>query len=229
MKKIKNSILMVFIGMITLFPTLFLFGQKDFSGVIVYNITFPESNFDAQTLAMMPKTAILKIKGMKSRTEMSMGMGGSTVSIFDSEKMEGITLMDMMGQKFAIATSQEDVKAEMDKTPDFKVEVTDETKEIAGYQCTKAIIMLEEGMEKGSHVAYFTDELGTGAINYSNPVFKDIQGVMLEYAIDQQGMKMLFSAISVEKKKISDEEFDVPEGFKNVTQEELQNMFGGGY
>lgn len=227
MKKIKNSFLLVIIGLITLAPTLFLFGQKDFSGVIVYNITFPESTFDAQTLAMMPKTATLKIKGMKSRTEMSMGMGGSTVSIFDSEKMEGVTLMDMMGQKFAIATTQEEIKAEMDKTPDFKVEVTGETKEITGYLCKKAVIQLEEGMDKGSHVAYFTEELGTGAINNNNPIFKDIQGVMLEYSFDQQGMKMLFSAVSVEKKKISDTEFTVPDGFKSVTQEELQNMFGG--
>jgi len=227
MKKMNRSVLLVFIGLITVAPTLFLFGQKDFSGVIVYNITYPDNKFDAQTMSMMPKTATLTIKGMQSRTEMSMGMGGSTVSIFNGEKMEGVTLMDIMGQKFAIATTEADIEKEMDKMPDFVVETTGETKEIAGYLCTKAIIKVNDNGDNGLHEAYFTDELGSGYINRNNPIFRDIKGVMLEYSFDQQGMKMLFSAVSVENKKISDKSFEVPEGYKNVSHEELQNMFGG--
>jgi hypothetical protein len=227
MNKMKRTVQLVFIGLITVAPTLFLFGQKDFSGIIVYNISFPDSKFDAQTMAMMPKTATLTIRGMQSRTEMSMGMGGSTTTIFDGEKMEGVTLMDIMGQKFAISTAEEDIIKEMDKMPDFIVEVTGEKKEIAGYLCTKAIVKIKDGEDNGLHEAYFTDELGSGYINKNNPIFKDIKGVMLEYSFDQQGMKMLFSAVSVEKKKISDKSFEIPEGYKNVSQEELQNMFGG--
>jgi hypothetical protein len=228
MKKIKNLILAAIIGLITLSPTLLLFGQKDFSGVIVYNITFPDSEFDAQTRAMLPRTATLTIKGLKSRTEMSMGMGGNTVSIFDGETMEGVTLMDMMGQKFAIASTEEDMDKEMEKMPDFVVELTGETKEVAGYLCKKAVIRSEGGEEDDvMHEAYFTNELGWAMMNRNNPIFKDVEGVMLEYSIDQDGMKMIFSAVSVEKKKISDKEFEVPEGYKHLTPEDLQNMFGG--
>ena len=41
-------------------------------------------------------------------------------------------------------------------------------------------------------------------------------------------MKMKFTATSVKKQKVTDKDFEIPEGYKEVTKEELQNMFGGG-
>ena len=64
-------------------------------------------------------------------------------------------------------------------------------------------------------------------MNELNPLYKDIPGTMLEYAMNEKGMNMLLTAISVEKEKISDTEFETPEGYKEVTQAELKSMFGG--
>jgi GLPGLI family protein len=203
-------------------------GGKDFTGTIVYNITYPDSKMDAQTLAMMPKTLKIKIKGDMSRTEMNMGMG-TTVVIFNSETKSGVTLMDFMGQKFAMKMSPEDLDKEMKETPETTVVTTSETKEIAGYTCKKAIVkMKEKGSETETElVVYYSEDLATGKSNEMNPLYKDIPGTMLEYSMNENGMNMFLTAISVEKEKISDSEFETPEGFKEVTKEELKGMFGG--
>jgi hypothetical protein len=203
-------------------------GGKEFTGTIVYNITYPDSKLDAQTMAMMPKTLKIRIKGNMSRTEMSLGMG-TTVIIFDSEARSGVTLMDMMGQKFAMKMTTEDLEKEMKETPEATVVNTSETKEIAGYTCKKAIVkMKEKGSETETElVVYYTEDLASAKMNELNPLYKDIPGTMLEYAVNEKGMNMLLTAISVEKEKISDTEFETPEGYKEVTQSELKSMFGG--
>jgi GLPGLI family protein len=203
-------------------------GGKEFTGTIVYNITYPDSKMDAQSLAMMPKTLKIKIKGNMSRTEMSMGMG-TTVIIFDSETRSGVTLMDFMGQKFAMKMTTEDIEKEIKDTPQPTVVNTTETKEIAGYTCKKAIVkMKEKGSETETElVVYYTDEIASAKMNEVNPLYKDIPGTMLEYSMNEKGMNMYLTAISVEKEKIADSEFETPEGFKVVTQEELKSMFGG--
>lgn len=196
---------------------------KDFTGVVVYNITYDMEDMDPQMASFLPKTMKLTVKSPMSRSEVIMGMG-STISIFNSETRTGLTLMDMMGQKIAIKVTEDDVKEEMDKGGEVEVIETDETKEILGYTCKKSIIK-GEGLGDGL-IVYFTDELSTGLENSDNPFFKDIKGLMLEFSMNQNEMNMHFTAVNVDKKKVDDSEFDVPEGYEELTKEEMQSRFG---
>jgi len=225
MKKLSTT-LIILISAFVLCTNAFA-GGDGFSGVVVYNITYPEGELDPQMASMMPKTMKMKIKGDKSRTEISMGMG-TTVAIFDGEANTGVTLMDIMGQKFAMKLSSDDITKELEEQGDVDINVTSETKEIAGYTCKKAIVTVTDDKEKMEMVVYFTKELGTGGFNYNNnPAFKDIEGVMLEYTIKEEKITMNLKAISVDKKKVSDSEFEVPEGYNEITEDDLKNMFGG--
>ncbi len=199
-------------------------GAKEFKGVITYKITVEGSDVTDEMKAMMPKTMIMSISGNKSRTEMVMSMG-KTVSITDADNKNTITLMDMMGQKIAIQMNQDEIMKEIGDAPETKVEVTSETKEIAGYTCKKAIITIPE--EDQELIVYFTEELGSGAINFDNPQFKDINGVMLEFEIPNQNFTMKLEAVSVEKKNVPESDFTIPDGYQIKTKEELQQMFGG--
>lgn len=201
--------------------------DKDFHGVIVYNISFGGADIDPQMAAMMPKTMKMKIKGEKSRMEMSMGMG-STIVVFNGEDKSGFTLMDIMGQKYAMKMTPEELEDENENEPEMDIEVTGETKEIAGYECKKAIVKSKEkGAENIEMIVYFTDELGSGMLNYNNPMFKDVQGVMMEYAMNENDVEMKFTAISVTKEKIKDEEYEIPEGYNVMNMSDFENMFGG--
>ena len=227
MKKHGQIFLSLLIACIIVTGQVFANG-KEFKGIIVYNITYTESELDPGLLAMMPKTMKVMIKDHMSCTEMKMGMG-NTIIIYNSEEKNAITLIDFMGQKYALQISPEEIEAEIEKSQEVSVEVTDETKEITGYTCKKAIIKIKEkGSEKEKeHYVYYTDELGSGSMNYYNPIFKDIKGVMLEYVTVENDISMKFTAISVDKKNVSDKEFEVPEGYKVVTKSEFESMFGG--
>ena len=210
---------------ITIF-TLFSFQAfaKEFKGVITYKITVEGSGVTDEMKTMMPKTMTMTIKGNKARSEMIMSMG-KTISISNGDDKTAITLMDMMGQKIAIQSNYEEIMKEMADSPEAKVEVTGETKEIAGYVCKKALVTIpEEDMEI---IVYFTEELGTSALNFDNPQFKDINGVMLEFEMPNESFSMHFTAVTVEKKNVDDSEFTIPEGYQIKTKEELKGMFGG--
>jgi GLPGLI family protein len=198
---------------------------KEFKGVITYKITVEGSGVTDEMKNMMPKTMTMTIMGNKARSEMVMSMG-KTVSITNGDSKETITLMDMMGQKIAIKSNYDEIKAELEKSPKVKVEVTSETKDILGYICKKAVVT---NLEDDSEIfVYFTEELGSSALNFDNPQFKDINGVMLEFEIPNEQFTMKFSAVSVEKKSVSESEFTIPEGYQIKTKEEMQGMFGGG-
>jgi len=137
--------------------------------------------------------------------------------------------MDIMGQKYAMSMTTEELEKDIEDGPDVDIEVTDETKEIAGYNCKKAVVKLKDkGADDDAElIVFFTDELGSGMLNYNNPTFKDIEGVMLEYSIKENDMDMTFTAISVTKKKVSDHEFVIPEDYNVMTMSEFESMFGG--
>jgi len=198
---------------------------KEFKGVITYKITIEGSGVTDEMKNMMPKTMTMTIMGNKAKSEMVMSMG-KTISITDGDSKETITLMDMMGQKIAIKSNYDEIKADLEKSSKVKVEITSETKDILGYVCKKAIVT---NLEDDSEIyVYYTEELGSSALNFDNPQFKDINGVMMEFEIPNEQFTMKFSAVSVEKKSVSESEFTIPEGYQIKTKEEMQGMFGGG-
>ena len=192
--------------------------------MITYKVTLTGSGVTEEMKNYMPKTMTLSIKGNKSRSEMVMMMG-KTVSISDGDAKTTIVLMDMMGQKIAVQSTPEEVQSELDKGPKTSVNVTGETKDILGYTCKKAIITFEG--EDTEVIVYYTDELGTKALNFDNPQFKDIDGLMLEYEIPEEEFNMQFTAVSIEKTNVDDSAFTIPEGYQIKTIEEMKGMFGG--
>jgi GLPGLI family protein len=197
---------------------------KEFKGIITYKITIEGSGVTDEMKTMMPKTMVMTVKGNKARSEMIMSMG-KTISISNGDTKSSITMMDMMGQKIAIESSYDEIMKEMADSPEVTVEVTGETKEIQGYTCKKAVVTnTEEDMEI---IVYFTEELGSKELNFDNPQFKDINGLMLEFEIPSEMFTMKFTAVSIEKKNVDDSEFTIPEGYQIKTKEEMKGMFGG--
>ena len=116
-------------------------GASDFEGKIVYAIDFIGASMPPQAKSMMAGSkAIIYIKAAKSRTEMNMGPQ-ITISIYDSKTNTFVTLMEVMGSKYKIKT---DNSKKDEKKPDVKVNVTSETKTIAGYLCKKAEVTVTD-------------------------------------------------------------------------------------
>jgi hypothetical protein len=225
MKKLimKSSLTLI----LFLFISVCLFAGKTFDGVITYKISYPDSKLTEAQLNMVPKMMTVSIKGSKARTEMNVG-GGLVVEILDYMAKTKIALINMMGQKFAIKQTKQEIEKENAEQPKGTVNVTDETKDIAGYKCKKAIVTTDDDGVKTTFEVWFTEELGGKDANFDNPVYKDVNGVMLEFTMKTPQATMKFSATSVEKKSVSAKDFEIPSDYTLTTQEELKSKFSGG-
>ena len=178
---------------------------------------------------MMPKKSSMFVKNGNIRMEMDMAMGMKSASITDGKTGNTTTLMDLMGQKYAISSNKDDafMKKQQEK---MKVSVTqtDEKKTIAGYTCQKAIVSFTDTISTSetSLTVWYTKDLNFGNKHVQGP-FASIEGSMLEYSISQSGFGMQFTAIKVIQEKVDDTKFEIPTEYKRMTQEEMMRMFGG--
>jgi len=225
MKKMLSFFSLVLIAVLSL--TAAAIAGKPFEGVITFKITYPDSKFSESQLAMFPKMFTVSVKGSKARTDLEVS-SMKTIEITDYIEKTKTTMIDMMGQKYAIKQTTADIEKEMAKEAVPTVELSPETRAIAGYTCKKAVVTVNNDGVKTIYEVYYTDELGSKIVNFDNPLYKDINGVLLEFRVINHDVTMKFTATSVEKKSMSAKDFDIPSDYKLTTQEELKSKFGGG-
>jgi GLPGLI family protein len=170
--------------------------------------------------SMFESTFITHVKGKKSRTEATTAMTGTTITITDGDKGEVFTCMDVMGQKMATKTTFED----SDKDDETKVsfQKLDETKTIAGYTCKKGIYTAEAGGEKQDMEIWYTEEIMNAKAD-----MREIPGMPMEMSMSVQGIKLRYLVTEVVKEKVPNNKFDLPTGYRMVTQEELTKKLMG--
>lgn len=218
----RKSLVLLFILLAA--SIVFVNAQKTDQGKITYEISYPDADLPDDQMAMMPTEMSMQFKDSKSRVDMKMGMGMSTSVISDSKTKTATTLMDMMGNKMAIKMTEADLKKQKEKngTAEADVKITDVTKQIAGYNCKKAVITTKDG----SYDIYYTDDImNKGQIDET---YKGIKGMLMEYQIKQGEMTMKMLAKSMSADKIDEKVFEIPSDYKEMTQEDMKKMFGGG-
>jgi GLPGLI family protein len=222
----KNQI-RLFVLLIALLPLVnTAVGQKKakpFEGVVTYTLSTEGRELDAQEKAQMPTEMKIFYKGNKTRMEQLTAMG-NFVTISDGDDKTNMVLLDLMGQKIVLKSTKEDLEKTLKEAPETKINVTTETKTIAGYNCKKAEVI--QG-EKTNYV-YFTDEIKVADPNW-NTQYKDIKGIMMEYSQPTQDeqLTLKLTVKEVKKQKIKPDMFTVPEGYTEMKPEELKSLFGG--
>ena len=199
-------------------------------GSVKYNVEVSSTNpeLEMQLAMLQGSTFELFFKENMSRSEMSMGSMMKITTITNTEAENSIMLMSGMMGNTAVKMSAEDLKKGEENVDGTEITLVDETKEIQGYNCKKAIATNEEGQES---VIWYTEDLAINKLgqNYLN---KQVPGFPLEFEINQGEVKMTMVSTEVNKKldkKKVKELFDtsVPEGYTEMTPEDLQNLGGG--
>lgn len=128
-------------------------------GHVKYKIEVSTENPDMEMVVGMMQGSTLDIyfKEKMTRAEMKMGSMMNITTISDEKSGEILMLMSGMIGKKAISTSTEELQGETEvEKPTYEVELVDETKEIAGYSCKKAILTDEDGNE---NIFWYTEEI----------------------------------------------------------------------
>ncbi len=201
-------------------------------GSITYNMTM--DGVPAEQAAMMGDMELkITFKDNKSLLEVSTMMMSQQAAIDD----KGLTLViEAMGNKMAVKQTKEEMEKEeakqKEKQADPKIEYTNETKTIAGYECKKAIVTMIVGKDKKEEKfdVWYSDKF-----NYldkdgkTKGEIKGLKGVPFEYVSFRNGFKSKLVAKEVSIDPVSDDKFILStEGCKMMTMEELKSMGRGG-
>lgn len=192
-------------------------------GKIVYAITLPDTGDMGMAAQMMGKEQVMYFKNGNVRMESKTIMGDIAV-ISDAKSGEGYSLMNMMGEKYAIKMTDVDLAAftEMNGSAKPEVKVTKEQKKILGYKCTKAIVTYKSEGKSFEGEAWFTKDIAPiSSPLASQTKVEGIDGFIVESSIVTKGMLIKVTCTKIETTPVSDELFKVPEGYTIKTMAEL--------
>lgn len=206
--------------------TAFSITAQQTEGHISYKIDVTTDNPDMEMAIGMMQGSTMDIyfKEKNTRAEMKMGSMMTVTTISNEVSGDILMLMSgMVGQNAIKSTMKEMEEKNADK-PKFDVTLVDETKEISGYTCKKAILTDAEGNEA---VFWYTEEISVSKKGQSY-LNEQVPGFPMQYDLNNGGLKMTMTVITFDKKldKKAANLFDmkIPEGYKEMTMEDLQKM-----
>jgi GLPGLI family protein len=128
-----------------------------------------------------------------------------------------------MDKRYYNITKNDEQPFFFDGLEDMDVMLVDDTKQIAGFNCKKAIVSFPDSL-KSPYEVFYTDEINIKNPNKANP-YKDINGVLMQFIIRIDKMQLLLTASKYDSTSISDEAFKVPENYKRISKDKLKLLF----
>lgn len=201
---------------VTVFHTC-VFAQKTISeGTLIYAISTETAGKTGQSDPLSGATNTVYLKGSLSKTEMASPLGKET-SIYDAKNGTGVILKEYSGQKLMITLTKDNWLNHNKKFEGIVFTPSGETKEIAGYTCTKAIGKLKDGSDI---IVYYTADVALNDKNY-NPLVKNLPGLVTEYQFESGKMKFKYTLTSVDAGAVPVSKFEIPKaGFRTMTYDE---------
>ena len=202
MKKFRSVLIITLV-----LNSAFSFAQKTITeGMLVYNISIQTGTKEPQMADMLDgATTTIYIKGSQSRSEIVSSLG-SEITIHDSKTGSGTILKDYSGQKLMITLTKDDWSKKNSKYEGIVFEITNESQNIAGYNCKKAIAKLKDG---SSFVVYYTPELEVSNKDYEYQ-FKTLPGLALQYEWQSGTTKFKYTLSKINFEPISASKFETP-------------------
>lgn len=195
-------------------------------GKISYDVYI--SSDDAAVAAyvdqMEGSTLELTFMDGKVRSDMFVGQMMTTTSISHKGQDTTLVLLDGMMGKIAMKVTENDMDEEQRLAYENReIELVDETKEIMGYKCKKAILTAGDANES---VIWYTDEI-MPKYREGQYLYDEIPGTPLEMYSKWGKMDMKIVAYDFkEKLKKTDDIFStkIPDGFTVKTTEEMKKF-----
>jgi GLPGLI family protein len=118
-----------------------------------------------------------------------------------------------------ITLDKEDWEKKNRKYEGITYAISDETVNIAGYECKKAIATLKDG---NSFTVYFAPGLKVSNLNYDNP-FRNLPGLAVQYEWKSGKMMFKYSLAKINSETVPSTRFEIPKsGYRVLTFEETQ-------
>lgn len=220
MKQLRTSVLLI------AFTTFFATAKAQRSiaeATMVYDMEIQNGNGSQGSGALTGATTSVYLKGNNSRTDMVSSLG-KEVTIYNSKTNSAVILKEFSGQKLMITLTKENWIAKHKMYSNIKFELTNETKNIAGYNTKKAIAKMPDGK---TFEVYYTPELVPANKEY-DPTFSTLPGLPVQYEIESGKMRFKYTLSKINYDAVQVSMFDFPAvGYRVMTYEENQNLKKG--
>ncbi len=213
MNKIITILLLSFVG------TISAFSQRKVSELMLSYDTQISTGSNEPKMADAFDGAVttVYIKGPLSRSEMTSALFSST-TIHDAKAGTAVALREVSGQKLLIRMTAENWKEKNKKYEGISFTNTTESKVIAGYKCVKAEAKLADGT---TFAVYYTTEIVPENREYENMMFKNLEGLPLEWELVQGKLKIKYTLSKINMNPIPVSRFDIPKsGYRELTYDE---------
>jgi len=212
MKRLSLNVLVFFSGLLLLIgcERSAYYGMTE--GKIVYDIEVDSDKMPPMMRALMPSEAVTWFSNGKSCTVLEGGAGMfENRLLFDPEKDLFATLTSLMGEKTARVMSLKSIeKDRKGYDAEFKLEHTGVKKEIAGIMCKEVLVRVDSSNVSS---VFYTDELDVKAPDMIATMFGGLEGLMMEYQVNQMGFKLKMKAKKISADKPDPELFTIPKDY----------------
>ena len=196
------------------------FAQKTISeGTVTYNISMQSATKEPLVNSLNGATVTVYLKGAMSRTDMVSNLGNEK-TIHDTKAGTAIILKEYSGQKLMVTLTKENWISKNKKTDGIIFITANETKEILGYQCSKATAKLNDG---SLLTVFYTKDLTVLNKEY-DPSFKNLPGLPVQYEFEYSGMKFIYTIAKIDFNAVAAAKFETPKsGYRVMTYDESKH------
>ena len=126
--------------------------------------------------------------------------------------------MQIAEEKLAIQVQESSDSNEVKE----KVTYLDQTKEIAGYSCKKAVLNTYDNKKEEANTIelFYTDEISS----IYDLKFRNIKGTPLEFTVKSKGMTITYTAKLISTDQQNDHLFEIPEDFTILSMSEFKRL-----
>jgi hypothetical protein len=195
-------------------------------GVIEYDITYPNPSEVTMSMDLMPKTVTYRFNENKTCSEISAGMGAlKTIVLTDYVNKKIIQTLNLLGKKYKVEFDKSDIDSLNNAEPALTLEHTEETKKIAGYDCYKVKCTTKDA--NGAIInfdVFYTKTIKSPHVNWFG-MYKEIDGMLMEYRVKRYGITMNFKAKTVSEEGAEDAAFQLEGEYKDIPAAEMDGYF----
>ncbi len=193
--------------------------SKGKEGVIHYQLTYLDDENANPIITFLPNTMRYSFKKGKTIQKVE-GWGGvfTMIGLSDTKKDSVVALMKILGDKFEYKCKLGEDSFGYTPLDDLSIEYVEGEKLIAGYKCKKAIAK----SKTDTFELYYTEALKIKDANWNTP-FKEVKGILMEYQISMFNINTKIVATEIQKIKVEDSEFEIPEGYTCVDKKKIED------
>jgi hypothetical protein len=220
---IKPLAYLIFLGFPLLASCVHQSGGKGVAcGRIDYKITYLNYNLDKKTLEILPKHMRMVFNEKQAINNIEGFLGFyklEAVTNFRTRKCS--TLLKVFDKHYLYKGRHDEMMCCFDSMQDMEIKETTDIKNVAGFNCKKAIIYLPSSQT--SFDVYYTGDIELKHPNSTNPYFK-INGVLMEFELKLLYLHMRFTAEKFQPLDETSDIFDLPKNIRIINRDQMTEI-----